>query len=152
MLRTLTFSILLVSISVTATAADGIKTPQQQFDGYPTRLDDIPAGWSTTNPILLRVCFNLKHPVNSPAANAFLRELHDTVSGLEFGVDIRIERMIRPTRFAYCNSLIFENWETNRRYETSAAFLKYYQERWKPAVTDAEEHLSVLDIEAAGDE
>ena len=145
-------TLLFVFIALEVAAADGIESPQEQFAGYPTRIDEIPPGWATTNPILLRVCFNLKYPVNGPEANAFLRELHSTISSMEFGVDIRIERTIRPATYAYCASMAFRDWETNRRYENSAVFLSFYEQRWKPAVTEAHEHLSVLDTAAAGDD
>lgn len=134
--------------TLSAAAADGIKTPAAQFEGYPTRIGDIPDDWATRNPILTRVCFNLRDPVNSPAADAFLRELHSTISGL--GVDIRVERVVYPPTHAYCASLVFPDWEANRSYEQSDAFLKFYRERWKAMTLDVDERLSVLDTRAAG--
>lgn len=151
MLRKIAFAVLFFSFSVAAAAADRIKTPQEQFAGYPTRIDDIPGDWATTNPIFTRVCFNLQHPVNSPEANAFLRELYSTITGLELGVKVRIERTISPVQYAYCVSLGFRNWDANRRYETNEEFLSFYENRWKATVTEAHEQLTVLDQVAAGE-
>lgn len=142
----------LFAVKLEIVAAEDIKTPQEQFAGYPTRIDDIPDDWATTNPILTRVCFNLKYPVNSPEADAFLRELHSTVSAMEFGVKVRIERTIYPVEHAYCVSLLFRNWEDNRLYENSEGFLRFYKERWQPTVTETAEQLTVLDQVAAGDD
>ncbi len=139
-------SVILITVGLFGVvAAEEIKTPQEQFSGYDTNIDKIPPDWLTSNPILLRVCFNLKYPVNSDEANAFLRELHSTISGMKYGVKIRVERAIYPVSQLYCASLQFENWEINRRYESSPEFLEFYEQRWKPAVTDVTEQLSVLD-------
>ena len=144
--------ICLMLTSLAAAAADEIKTPEEQFAGYETLVDDIPDDWATTRPIQTRVCFNLRHPVNSPEANAFLRELHSTISEMEFGVDIRIERPIYPATHAYCATMLFRDWETNRRYETSEVFLRFYRERWKTVTLDVDERLSVIDTRAAGED
>jgi hypothetical protein len=122
-----------------------IKSPEEQFKAYPNRLADIPSGWATTRPIRLQVCFNLKYPPNSPEANQFLKTMHDTISAMPFGVKVRVERVVTPAKYAYCNSLTFRDWQANRAYETSEVFLKYYREQWKPAVTEASEQLSVID-------
>ena len=68
-----------------------------------------------------------------------------TFPAIHFGVKPQMERVICSARFAYCGSLAYRNWRVNREYETSEVFLKYYRERWKPAVTEAEEQLTVLD-------
>lgn len=139
--------LLVVIISLHSIAwADGVKTPEQQFDGYETNLDTIPAQWMASNPILLRVCFDLVYPINSDEANAFLHDLQRTISGMKYGVEIRIERTIYPVSEPYCASLAFPDWETNRRYESSEEFLDFYEQRWKPAVSTMREELSVLDV------
>jgi hypothetical protein len=145
-------AICLMLASLNATAADGIKSPEEQFAGYQTRIGDIPDNWATTRPIQTRVCFNLRYPINSPEANAFLSELHSTISGMEFGVDIRIERPIYPVTHAYCATMLFRDWETNRRYETSEVFLRFYEDRWKAVTLDVDERLSVVDTRAAGED
>lgn len=128
-------------------AAD-IKTPEEQFKSYPNRLADIPPNWATTNPIRLQVCFNLKAPVNSPEADAFLADWYRSIKAMPYGVELRMERVVFPVRFAYCGSLIFKDWRTNREYEASEVFLKYYRERWKPAVTETSEQMTILDTVA----
>lgn len=130
--------------SRTAGAAD-LKSPEETYQKYPNRLADLPPGWSTTKPLRLMVCFNLKYPPNSPEADAFLKTMVRTITGLPYGVKVSVERPITPAKFAYCNSLSFKDWATNRAYENSAAFLKYYREQWKPAVTEASEQLAVVD-------
>lgn len=122
-----------------------IKSPEDTYRGFPNRLADIPPGWATTKPLRLEVCFNLKFPANSPEADAFLKQLYQTITALPYGVQVRIERPINPVQYAYCASMFFKDWQNNREYEYSDAFLKYYREVWKPAVTDATEQLSVLD-------
>lgn len=122
-----------------------VKTPEEQFEGYPTNVAKIPSDLLLTNPIVTRVCFNLKHPLNSPAANAFLTELQNTIRGLEYAPVVRIERRVYPIELPYCLSLVFRNWEHNRRYETDDAFLKFYYDRWKSVVTEMSEQLSVVD-------
>jgi hypothetical protein len=109
-----------------------IKSPEEQFKAYPNRLADLPAGWATTRPIRLQ-------------ADQFLKTMHDTISAMPFGVKVRVERVVTPAKYAYCNSLTFRDWQANRAYETSEVFLKYYREQWKPAVTEASEQLSVID-------
>jgi hypothetical protein len=121
------------------------RPPGEQFAGRPNRLADIPAGWATTRPLRLQICFNLKYPVNSPEADQFLETMQRTITAMPFGVKVRIERPITPEKFAYCGSLSFRDWRANREYETSDVFLKYYREQWKPAVTEATEQLLVLD-------
>ena len=64
---------------------------------------------------------------------------------MPFDVQLRMERVIYPARFAYCASLIYKNWQVYRDYDASEIFLKYYHEQWQPAVTEAEEQLTVLD-------
>lgn len=125
-------------------AAD-LKSPEETYQKYPNRLADLPPGWSTTKPLRLMVCFNLKYPPNSPEADAFLKTMVRTITGLPYGVKVSVERPITPAKFAYCNSLSFKDWATNRAYENSEAFLKYYREQWKPAVTEASEQLAVID-------
>ena len=137
-------AILAVGTGLDARAAD-IKTPQEQFKSYPNRLADIPDDWMTTNPIRLQVLFNLKYPPNSAEANLFLRTWYRSIKAMPFGVELRMERVVVPTKYAYAASLTFKNWETNRAYETSDVFLKYYREQWKPAVTEAEEQMTLLD-------
>ena len=139
------FAALGLGLLLVASAGDEIKTPKEQFQGYATNIDEIPQDWITRNPIVTRVCFNLKHPINSAAADAFLQELRDTLGGLAFAPEFRLERTIRPVNFAYCVTLVFRNWEHNRRYETDEAFLNFYRERWKSTVTDMQEQLSVVD-------
>jgi hypothetical protein len=121
------------------------KSPEEQFKAYPNRLADLPAGWATTRPIRLQVCFNLKYPPNSPEADAFLKTMVRTITGLPYGIKVSVERPITPAKFTYCNSLSFKDWATNRAYEQSEAFLKYYREQWKPAVTETSEQLAVVD-------
>lgn len=137
--------VLLALCPITAALAADFKSPQETFKAYPNRLADLPAGWSTTRPIRLQVCFNLKHPVNSPEADAFLKTWYRTISAMPFGVQLRMERVVAPAKFAYCGSLNFRDWENNRAYETSEVFLKYYREQWKPAVTEAAEQLTIVD-------
>ncbi len=132
--------------------AEDIKTPEAQFDGYPTNLDNIPADWTTSNPISRRVCFNLVYPVNSTEANAFLRELHNTISSLNYDLTIQIERTIYPIAQSYCVSLTFPDWEISRRYESNPEFLDFYTSSWKPAVRNVTESLTVVDLAAAGKE
>ena len=127
-----------------ASAAD-IKSPEDTYKAYPNRLADLPPGWSTTKPLRLMVCFNLKYPPNSPEADAFLKTMVRTITGLPYGIKVSVERPITPAKFAYCNSLSFKDWATNRAYEHSEAFLKYYREQWKPAVTETSEQLAVVD-------
>ncbi|MCU0760978.1 MAG: hypothetical protein MUF07_17510 [Steroidobacteraceae bacterium] len=121
------------------------KSPEETYKGYPNRLADLPPGWATSKPLRLQVCFNLKYPPNSPEAEAFLKTMVRTIEGLPYGVKVGVERPITPAKYAYCNSLSFKDWATNRAYETSEAFLKYYREQWKPVVTEASEQLAVID-------
>ena len=139
-----TAAALLLLAPGTSRAAD-VKSPEESFKDYPNRLADLPAGWSTTRPLRLQVCFNLKYPPNSPEADAFLKTMVRTIEGLPYGVKVSVERPIFPARFAYCNSLRFKDWSSNRAYEHSEAFLKYYREQWKPVVTEASEQLAVID-------
>ena len=62
-------------------AAD-LKSPEETYQKYPNRLADLPPGWSTTKPLRLMVCFNLKYPPNSPEADAFLKTMVRTITGL----------------------------------------------------------------------
>lgn len=137
-----------------APAADAqspaVKSPEETYQKYPNRLADLPPGWATTKPLRLMVCFNLKYPPNSPEADAFLKTMVQTITSLPYGVKVSVERPITPAKFTYCNSLHFKDWATNRAYESSAAFLKYYREQWKPAVTEASEQLAVIDDVATG--
>ena len=139
----------LAFLPLAALQAAEIKSPEQTYQGYPNRLADLPPGWSTTKPIRLQVCFNLKYPVNSPEADAFLKDWYRSISAMPFGVQLRMERVVTPPKFAYCGSLTFRNWANNRAYETSDVFLKYYREQWRPAVTEASEQLTILDPEAS---
>jgi hypothetical protein len=134
-----------LALSGSGVLAADIKSPEETYKGYPNRLADIPPGWVTSKPLRLHICFNLKHPVNSPDADVFLKTLYQTITAMPFGVKVRIERAINPVKFAYCASLEFKDWQTNRAYEHSEVFLKYYREVWKPAVTEASEQLLVLD-------
>jgi len=142
-------ALLLVTFTDVA-VADPIKSPQEQFAGHPTNIDDIPDGWITNNPIVTRICFNLRYPVNSVEADAFLREVHDTISDLEFAPKVQLERTIYPVGHDYCLSLTFRDWQHNRRYESDEKFLRFYHERWKVAVTEMQEQLTVLDQAAGG--
>ena len=137
-------------LAASASSAAETKSPEETFKGYPNRVADIPAGWATTKPVRLQVCFNLKHPVNSPEADQFLLDLQRTITAMPYGVKVRIERPLTPATFAYCASLSFRNWENNRAYEHSEVFLKYYREQWKPVVTETSEQLLVLDEVASG--
>ena len=123
------------------------KSPEEQFKAYPNRLADLPRNWSTTKPIRLQVCFNLKYPPNSPEANKFLLNWYRSISAMPFGVRLRMERVVFPAKFAYCGSLTFKNWGNNRAYETSEVFLKYYRSEWKPVVTEAQEQMTILDTD-----
>ena len=139
-----------VAASISLLAAGALpaaehRSPEEQYRGHPNRLADLPAGWATTRPIRLQVCFNLKYPPNSPEAEQFLKTMHDTITAMPFGVKVGVERVVSPAKYAYCNSLTFRDWQTNRAYETSDVFMKYYREQWKPAVTEASEQLSVID-------
>jgi hypothetical protein len=143
---------LLIANSLASAAnseSPAIKTPEEQFKSYPNQLANIPAGWSTKNPIRLQVCFNLKYPPNSPEADEFLRTWYRSIKAMPFGVQLRMERVVFPVKFAYCASLTFKNWQNNRAYETSDVFLKYYREQWKPAVTEAQEQMTLLDVAVA---
>jgi hypothetical protein len=124
-----------------------IKTPEEQFKAYPNRLVDLPPGWATTKPIRLQVCFNLKYLPNSPEANKFLRTWYRSIKAMPFGVKLRMERVVFPVKYAYCASLTFKNWANNRAYETSEVFLNYYRTEWKPAVTEAQEQMTILDTD-----
>ena len=137
-------------LAASTVRAAELKSPEETYKGYPTRVADIPAGWATTKPLRLQICFNLKHAVNSPEANQFLLDLQRTITAMPYGVKVRVERAITPARFAYCASLSFRNWENNRAYENSEVFLKYYREQWKPVVTESSEQLLVLDEVASG--
>jgi hypothetical protein len=141
---------LLVGSSIASAQAPSAKSPDEVFRSYPNRLADLPPGWVNSKPLRLEVCFNLKHAVNSPEANAFVKQLYQTITALPFGVQVRIERPITPVQYAYCASMFFRDWEHYRQYETSEGFLKFYREAWKPAVAAATENLSLLDDEAAG--
>ncbi len=138
------------ALSAAEPGAAVLKSPEETYKGYPTRIADIPAGWATTKPLRLQLCFNLKHPVNSPEADQFLLDLQRTITAMPYGVKVRVERAITPAKFAYCASLSFRNWENNRAYENSEVFLKYYREQWKPVVTESSEQLLVLDEVASG--
>ena len=140
--------VVLAAIGLSAAAAD-IKSPQEQFKSYPNRLADIPSHWTTSNPIRLQVLFNLKYPPNSPEADQFLRTWYRSINAMPYGVELRMERLVFPAKYSYAASLTFKNWQVNRAYETSEVFLKYYREQWKPAVTEAEEQMTVLDRNAA---
>lgn len=135
---------MLTALAPTLLPAADIKSPEETYKAYPNRLADLPPGWSTSKPLRLQVCFNLRYPPNSPEAEAFLKNMVRTIESLPYGVKVGVERPITPARFAYCNSLSFKDWATNRAYETSEAFLKYYREQWKPAVTEASEQLAVI--------
>ncbi|MEZ5498848.1 MAG: hypothetical protein R3E77_05375 [Steroidobacteraceae bacterium] len=123
-----------------------VKSPEQQFKDHPTRLADLPPGWSTNNPIRLQVCFNLKYAPNSHEANQFLLTWYRRISEMPYVVDLRMERLVYPAQFTYCANMMFKNWAHNRAYETSDVFLKYYYEVWKPAVTEMAEQMTILDI------
>ncbi|MFO1425639.1 MAG: hypothetical protein U1F11_01420 [Steroidobacteraceae bacterium] len=120
-------------------------TPKELLANYPNRLADIPEAWVSGNPIHVRVAFNLRYPPNSPEADEFLRTLQRTLTGLPFGVELTVERVIVPAKFTYVSSLRFRDWATYRAYETSAAFLAFYRGTWKPAVTETDERVSVDD-------
>lgn len=134
-----------ILVCASAAWAAELKTPEEQFKSYPNRLSDLPPNWSTSNPIRLQVCFNLKYPPNTPEANNFLQTWYRTIKAMPYGIQLRMERSVFPVKFAYCGSLIFKNWRNNRAYETSEVFLKYYREQWKPAVTEAQEQMTILD-------
>ncbi|MFO1454989.1 MAG: hypothetical protein U1F18_01975 [Steroidobacteraceae bacterium] len=141
----LAFAATLAALSPGLGAAADVKSPEETYAKYPNRLSDLPAGWATTKPLRLMVCFNLKYPPNSAEADAFLKNMVRTIEGLPYGVKVSVERPITPTKFTYCNSLSFKDWASNRAYESSEAFLKYYREQWKPAVTETSEQLAVVD-------
>lgn len=144
-------SLILTTFFSAAAWAEDIKSPQAHFENYDTNIADIPADWASNNPILRKVCFNLIYPVNSREANAFLRDLHRTISALDFELQVQIERTIYPVTESYCVSLSFPDWKTSRQYENSPAFLDFYTHRWKPAVIDVSEQLSVLDTASANE-
>ena len=127
------------------------KTPEEVYSTRPSNLTQIPKGWMATNPIQLSVYFNLKSPPNSAQANEFLETWYRSIKALPDRVEIKLSRVVSPAKYAYAASLTFRNWEEYRAYETSAAFLKYYRENWKPEVTEAEEHLSVVDTVVSKD-
>lgn len=145
MKRTLSFTATLACLAASLSSAADIKSPEETYKAYPNRLADLPPGWATGKSLRLQVCFNLKYPPNSPEADAFLKTMVRTIEGLPYGVKVGVERPITPAKFTYCNSLSFRDWATNRAYETSEAFLKYYREQWKPAVTETSEQLAVID-------
>lgn len=140
---------LVLASSVASGQAPSAKSPEEVFRNYPNRLAELPPGWAASKPLRLEVCFNLKHPVNSPEANAFIKQLYQTITALPYGVQVRIERPITPVQYGYCASMFFRDWQHYRQYETSDGFLQFYREAWKPAVTAAAENLSVLDAETA---
>ncbi len=140
-----TFFLLLCPLIGTA-AAD--ISPQELFSKLTSRVNEIPGSWATTNPIRVNVCFNLKHEINSKQANAFLDDLYTTIDGFEFDVKINIYRTMYPVKLDYCATMLFPNWEAQRKYETSDEFLSFYKTRWKGAVTDSEEHWAVEDLYA----
>ena len=125
-------------------------TPKELLAQYPNRLADIPEPWVTGNPIHVRVAFNLRYAPNSPEAAEFLRTLQRTLTGLPFGVELTVERVIVPAKFTYVSSLRFRDWATYRAYETSEAFLAFYRGTWKPAVTETDERVSVDDPVTGG--
>ncbi len=144
------FAVALLSVSTVALGqAPEIKAPEDVFKAYPNRLAELPPEWIRTRPLRLEVCFNLKYPVNTPEADAFLKQLYQTITSLPTSAEVRIERPVTPVQYAYCASMFFRNWEHYWTYERSEGFLKYYREVWKPAVTGATESLAVLDEVAA---
>jgi hypothetical protein len=144
------FALALLSASTLAFGqAPEIKAPEDVFRDYPNRLAELPPGWIRSKPLRLEVCFNLKHAVNTPEADAFLKQLFQTITSLPAGAEVRIERPVTPVQYAYCASMFFRNWEHYWTYERSQGFLTYYREVWKPAVTGSSENLAVLDQIAA---
>lgn len=141
---------LLFASSAAVAQAPEIKAPEDVFRSYPNRLAELPPGWIRSRPLRLEVCFNLKHPVNTPEADAFLKQLYQTITSLPVGAEVRIERPVTPVQYAYCASMLFRNWEHYWTYERSEGFLAFYREVWKPAVTGSSENLAVLDEVAAG--
>jgi hypothetical protein len=138
--------LLVLALMITAPADSAeLNSPQQQFKSVPSRIADIPGDWATANPLRLQVCFNTRFAVNSPQADEFLRNWFRSISAMPFDVQLRMERVIYPAKFAYCASLTYKNWQVYRDYDASEIFLKYYHEQWQPAVTEAEEQLTVLD-------
>lgn len=130
-----------------ASAAEPVKSPEEVFGPYPTFIKELPPGWSTTKPIRLQVCFNLKYAVNSPEANAFLKDWYQRIRKMPHTAKLRMERVVYPAKFHYCALLTFRNWAHNRAYEKSGEFMKYYKEVWKPAVTEQEEMMTILDTD-----
>ncbi len=134
------------SVSSVSFAQQKQKSPEEVYAARPSNLSQIPAGWMATNPVQLTVYFNLKSPPNSAQANVFLETWYRSIKALPDRVEIKLNRVVSPAKYSYAVALTFRNWEEYRAYETSAAFLKYYRENWKPEVTEAEEHLSVVDL------
>ena len=135
----------LTLLTAGSAAAADIKSPEEQYKSMPNNLAQIPPGWATTKPIHLEVAFNLKYPVNSPEADAFLKTWYRSIKALPDKVALRMERVVLPAKFAYVASLTFPNWQAFRTYEQSAGFLGYYREQWKPVVTEAQEQVSIPD-------
>jgi hypothetical protein len=144
----LTLSLWLIGAS--PVLAQDIRSPQEVLQGRPNQLAAIPPHWEVENPVQLQVLFNLKAPVNSPEANAFLDQYVKFERGLPYKVDIIVLRVVAPARFSYAARLSFTNWHDYRVYEQSAAFRKYYYDVWKPHVLDAEELFTLTDLKAGG--
>jgi hypothetical protein len=136
---------LMIALTTTGVAVAEIKTPEAVYEGRPSNLEELPAGWVSHSPIELVVYFNLQSEPNSEEANAFLRNWYESISALPYDVDLEMKRVLSPAGYSYGASLRFNNWAEFREYETSDDFLRYYYEQWKPQVTEAEEHVFVLD-------
>jgi hypothetical protein len=122
-----------------------IPTPAQQFARVTSNLDRLPAGWIESKPLRLEVAFNLKYPPGSAEANAFLAQWRSSIGAMPYHVQLETHRIVSPAKFLYLVCLTFDDWKTYRSYESSAEFLKYYHEYWKPAVTELDERLTIVE-------
>ncbi|MBM3513506.1 MAG: hypothetical protein FJX59_07295 [Alphaproteobacteria bacterium] len=138
---------LLLFVLAIAPAQAQTQPPEEFLAKRDTNITQLPKGWSTTRPIQLAIAFTLKSAPNSVEANAFLKTLHASMTALPEKMDFKLYRQVTPNRFQYTVTMTFPNWDVYMAHEKSEAFLKYYREHWKPAVTDAEERLAVVDDE-----
>ena len=120
------------------------KSPEEVYEGRPNNLDILPEGAIRTKPIKLVVSFNLEYEPNSLEADKFLSTWYESISALPDDVILEAHRQVSPDQFAFAVSLVFNNWEEYRTYESRPEFLEYYYEHWKPHVTEAEERVYIL--------
>jgi hypothetical protein len=131
-----------------ALAEPEVQSLRDIYQSGPNKIADIPAHWDVDNPVELQVLFNLTAPVNSPEADDFLSRYVKFLKSLPDKMTVKVSRVVAPGTYSYVTRLSFDNWHDYQVYEKSAAFRKYYYGDWKPNVSNAEELLTLTDLQA----